>query len=99
MKLFKKLFGKSDDEDVELTFDTFDFTPKEDITAYELSQYLLLKRSFVFKGDLQKLQNDIMEWHYSLSPSLARHFTLTKRTITVSRDLLKYNRSTHFHTN
>jgi hypothetical protein len=51
------------------------FDPKEDITAFELAQHLMIYKAFIFRGDVEKLNNEINLWWLKLPPAMARHYT------------------------
>ena len=85
-KMFKKMFEK--DREVNLTFKVPRFTPKEDITAFEVAQHILFKKSFIFTGDSEKMETDIKRWWRDIPSNMARHYTEQEVSITVSKSLL-----------
>ena len=87
MKLFKKLFEKKT-KDVTLMFQVPTFDPKEDITAYEVSQHLLCHKTFIFRGSVRKLNEQIESWWKHLPDGLHRHYTTKEITMNIHQDLL-----------
>lgn len=82
------IFKKKKNEEVELKFEIPIFDPKEDITAFELAQHLMIYKAFIFRGDVEKLNNEINLWWLKLPPAMARHYTKKINTITISKDLI-----------
>ena len=84
IKIFKKMFSKDEEVTVTLTFKVPSFTPKEDITAFEVAQHILFNKALIFTGDAEKMETDIKRWWRDIPSNMARHYTEKEISITVS---------------